>query len=114
MDANTRPADVVPTRQEKLDALDRVRRRVTAIGFLTIALHGIIALPVVAGIIDRQGRTDDAVVLVLMSGVIGVLTVAATLAILGRTASDARWLVLGLLPPVLGAALIWWYPISVH
>jgi len=68
----------------ELAALHTVQRRVAAIGFFAVAMHGVIGLSVVAQIIDRQGRHSDALVLVFMSGIFAVVTYVVMRTILRR------------------------------
>lgn len=100
-------SDLTATRrQAELRALDKVRRRVVAIGFFAIASHGVFGLIGVAHVLVGQDRHDDAVLLTIMSGIVALIVCAATRAILGaRRPLSLPWAVLSVLPTV--AALIW-------
>lgn len=86
-------------------ALDRVRRRVTAIGFLAVASHGVFGLIGVSHVLLGQDRRSDALLLTLMSGVVALIVCAATRAILGVRPFSALWSVASLTPTV--AAYVW-------
>jgi hypothetical protein len=86
-------------------ALDRVRRRVTAIGFLAVTMHGVLGLIGVSYVLLDQDRRSDATLLTVMSGVVALIVCAATRAILGRRPFSTPWSVLSLVPTV--AAFIW-------
>lgn len=92
-------------RQAEIRALDKVRRRVTAIAFFAVTSHGVFGLIGVAHVLVGQDRHDDAVILTVMSGVVALIVCAGTRAILGATPFSARWSLVSLLPTV--AALIW-------
>lgn len=90
---------------ERRVALDRVRRRVAAIGFLAVAEHGVIGLIVVAHHIIDDGRRGDAIALLVMSAVVAVLTyVGVRVIVRGRLWSP--WLLVALAPPVVGAVWV--------
>ena len=93
--------------------LDRVRRRVGAIVFLTVILHADLALPIAATYIHNGGRPGDAIGLLVMSGIVGVLSVVGNRLILASKLLTP-WLLLGLLPPTLGIYLIWYAPFTLH
>lgn len=93
--------------------LDRVRRRVGAVVFLAVILHADLALPVAAAYIHAAGRSGDAIGLLVMSGIVGVLSVVGNRLILGSRVFTP-WLVLGLLPPAAGVWLIWYAPFTLH
>jgi hypothetical protein len=86
-------------------ALDRVRRRVTAIGFFAVASHGVFALIGVSFVLVDQGRRGDAMMLTIMSGLVAVIVCAATRAILGARPVSPGWLAASLVPTA--AALVW-------
>ncbi|AXT86603.1 hypothetical protein C6I20_16465 [Aeromicrobium sp. A1-2] len=86
-------------------SLDRVRRRVTAIGFFAVAIHGVLGLIGVSYVLIDQGRHGDAILLLIMSAVIALIVCAATRAILGVRPFSALWSGVSLLPTV--GALIW-------
>lgn len=85
--------------------LDRVRRRVGAVAFLAIILHADLALPVAAAYIHQDGRTGDAIGLLVMSAIVGILSVIGNRVIIGRNYLTP-WLLLGLLPPAAGVWLV--------
>lgn len=87
------------------EALNKVRRRTGAIAFLAITIHGVWGLIEVAHVLNGNGRHSDAVSLVVMSGVVALLIVLATRAILGVRVWSWPWAVAAWLPAV--AALIW-------
>lgn len=93
------------TREREAQALDRVRRRVTAIGFFAVASHGVFGLIGVSYVLVDQDRRGDAVLLTLMSGVVALIVCAATRAILGRRPFSIPWSVASLAPTV--AAYAW-------
>ncbi len=89
---------------EETQALDRVRRRVTAVAFLAVALHGVVGLIVVGAIVDGQGRHSDAIGLTVMSGVVALIICVATRAILGARPVHVVWLALSLVPTAVALA----------
>lgn len=93
------------TREREAQALDRVRRRVTAIGFFAVASHGVFGLIGVSYVLVDQDRRGDAVLLTFMSGVVALIVCAATRAILGRRPFSIPWSVASLAPTV--AAYAW-------
>ncbi len=103
-----------PVVAEELESLDRVRRRVTVIGFLAIALHGVVALPLVGQYLAEDGRMPEAVLMLVMTALAGLLTVAISRVILGRSPLSVLWLAFGLLPAVAGVYLVWWAPFTLH
>lgn len=86
------------TRTDEAKALDRVRRRVTAIGFLAVASHGVFGLIGVSHVLLDQNRRSDALLLTLMSGVVALIVCAATRAILGRRPFSAVWSLASVVP----------------
>jgi hypothetical protein len=93
------------TRERQAAALDRVRRRVTAIGFLAVAMHGVFGLIGVSYVLLDQARRGDAVLLTFMSGVVALIVCAATRAILGTRPFSIAWSLVSLVPTA-GAFLI--------
>jgi hypothetical protein len=93
------------TGERQAAALDRVRRRVTAIGFLAVALHGVFGLIGVSYVLLHQDRRSDAVLLTVMSGVVALIVCTATRAILGTRPFSIPWSVVSLVPTV--TAYIW-------
>ena len=92
--------------EAELLALRTVQRRVAAIAFFAVAVHGVIGLIVVARIIDGQGRHGDAVVLTVMSGTFAVVTYAVVRLILGRRLWSPVWVALSLVPTAIALALL--------
>ena len=86
-------------------ALDRVRRRVTAIGFLAVTVHGVFGLIGVSYVLLDQDRRADAMLLTVMSGIVAMIVCAATRAILGTRPFSLPWSLASLVPLV--AAYIW-------
>ncbi|MCW2800233.1 MAG: hypothetical protein JWQ70_1705 [Aeromicrobium sp.] len=97
---------VVRDRAAELEALRTVQRRVAAIAFFAVAMHGVIGLAVVAQIIDRQGRHSDAIILVFMSGVFALVTYAVVRTILRRRLWSPPWLAVALAPTVVAAVML--------
>jgi len=97
---------VVRDRAAELEALHKVQRRVAAIAFFAVAIHGIIGLAVVAQIIDRQGRHSDAMVLVFMSGVFALVTYGVERTILRRRLWSPVWIVVALTPTAVALVLL--------
>ncbi|MGJ9421565.1 hypothetical protein [Aeromicrobium sp. CF3.5] len=89
----------------KLLALNRVQRRVAAIGFFAVAEHGIIGLIVAASIIvDEPGRRGDAIGLLVMATIVSAITYVVMRLILGgRLVSP--WIAIAAIAPVVG--FIW-------
>lgn len=90
-------------RAAELKALHTVQRRVGAIAFFVIAIHGVLGLIVAAHVVDGQGRHSDAVFLVAMSGVFALVTLVVTRIILAARRHLAPWVVASLLPTAAGA-----------
>lgn len=90
----------------RLVALNRVQRRVAAIGFFAVAEHGIAGLIVAASIIvDEPGRRGDAIGLLVMATIVSAITYVAMRKILGgRLVSP--WIVLAAIAPVVGFAWV--------
>lgn len=88
-----------------LAALNRVQRRVAAIGFFAVAEHGILGLIVAASIIvDEPGRRGDAIGLLVMATIISVITYVAMRVILGGRLLSP-WIALAAAAPIAG--FIW-------
>jgi hypothetical protein len=83
-------------------ALDRVRRRVTAIGFFAVASHGVFGLIGAAKVLVDQDRHGDAMLLLVMSAIVAQVVCSGTRAILGRTPFSVPWALLALVPTVAG------------
>lgn len=93
------------TAEETL-ALQKVRRRTTAICFFVVAIHGVLGLVIVADVIARQDRQDGAVILVVMSALLAIGISVATRAILAaRPYVSWPWVAVSLVPSVAG--LVW-------
>ncbi|TXL56575.1 hypothetical protein [Aeromicrobium terrae] len=86
-------------------SLIRVQRRVFAIGFFTVTIHGVLGLIGVAHVLVGQDRHSDAVALVFMSGVAAVLVYLGVRAILAKPFWSPAWIALALTPTA--AAFIW-------
>ena len=95
------------TGEHEAKALDKVRRRVTAIGFFAVASHGVFGLIGVSYVLVGQDRRSDAVLLTFMSGVVALIVCAATRAILGRRPFSISWSAVSLAPTA--AAFFWLY-----
>ena len=89
---------------DQLAALHTVQRRVGAIAFFAVAIHGVIGLIVVAHILIGQDRRSDAVILVMMSGVFAAVTYVGVRLILGKTLWSPAWMALAIVPTI-GAIL---------
>ncbi len=90
----------------KLLALNRVQRRVAAIGFFAVAEHGVIGLIVAASIIvDEPGRRGDAIGLLVMAAIVSAIVYVAMRVILGgRLVSP--WIAVAAIAPVAGFAWV--------
>ena len=97
---------VVRDRAAELAALRTVQRRVAAIAFFAVAMHGVIGLAVVAQIIDGQGRHSDAITLTFMSGVFALVTYAVVRTILQRRLWSPAWIVVALMPTVVASVML--------
>lgn len=93
----------VRDRAAELAALRKVQRRVAAIGFFAVAVHGIIGLAVVGNIVDGQGRRGDAVMLTVMSGVLALITYGIIRTILQRSLWSPIWMLIAIAPSVYAA-----------
>ncbi len=88
---------------EQQEAYNRVRRRVSALGFFAVAIHGVLGLIVVAHhVVDEPGRRGDAAALLVMSGVVAALTYTGVRLILGARWFHPLWLALAAVPTVVG------------
>lgn len=92
------------TPAEQLASLRRVQRRVGAIAFFAVAIHGVIGLVVVAHVVKGQGRDSDAVLLLVMSAVFAIVTYVVVRIILAAPVLTP-WIVLSAVPTVIG--FIW-------
>ncbi len=98
-------SSLTPTHAEQLAALRRVQRRVGAIAFFAIAIHGVIGLVVVAHVVKGEGRDADAVLLLVLSAVFAVVTYVVVRLILAAPLWSPVWIVVSVLPTVIG--VIW-------
>lgn len=89
------------TPAEQLVALRKVQRRVGAIAFFAVAIHGVLGLIVVAEVVKGEGRDADAVLLLVMSAVFAIATYVVVRLILGARLLSA-WIPLSLLPTIIG------------
>lgn len=90
-------------RAAELIALRKVQRRVAAIGFFAVAIHGILGLAVVGNIVDDQGRHGDAILLTVMSGVLAAITYGIIRTILQRPLWSPVWMLLAITPTAVAA-----------
>jgi hypothetical protein len=103
-----RPVSPGPAGQspaEQLAALRRVQRRVGAIAFFAVAIHGVLGLIVVAHVVKGEARDSDAILLLVLSGVFAVVTYVVVRIILGARVWSPVWIPLSLVPTVIG--FIW-------
>ncbi len=91
-----------PSTAEQLVALRRVQRRVGAIAFFAVAMHGVLGLIVVAHVVKGQGRDADALLLLVMSGVFAVVTYAVVRLILAARMWSPVWVALSVVPTLFG------------
>lgn len=89
---------------DQLAALHTVQRRVAAIAFFAVTVHGVLGLIGVAHVLVGQGRHADAVILVIMSGVVAAVVYASMRFILGAPMWSPVWIAISLLPT---AAAFW-------
>ncbi|NLC97477.1 MAG: hypothetical protein GX678_00150 [Actinomycetales bacterium] len=99
------PPELPPELSQDLNSLDVVRRRVLAIGFLTIVLHGVVALIWLGVIYRNDGRTSDSVIMFVMSAVVALVSYAVTRVILGQKIWSPIWILVSLAPTVI--AVLW-------
>lgn len=97
---------IVRDRAAELEALRTVQRRVAAIAFFAVAIHGVIGLVVVAQIIDGQGRHADAMMLTFMSGVFALVTYVVVRTILRRRIWSPAWIAVSLVPTAAALGLL--------
>ena len=89
----------------RLAALNRVQRRVAAIGFFAVAEHGILGLIVVAStIVDEPARRGDAIGLLVMATIISAITYVVMRTILGGRLLSP-WIAVAAAAPAFG--FIW-------
>lgn len=87
---------------DELAALHRVQRRVGAIAFFAIAIHGVLGLVVAAHVVHGQGRTSDAVLLLVMSAPFAAVTYVVTRLILAAPLWAPAWIALAAVPTIAG------------
>jgi hypothetical protein len=87
---------------DQLIALRRVQRRVGAIAFFAVAIHGVLGLIVVAHVVKGEGRDADAVLLLVMSAAFAVVTYVVVRLILAARLWSPAWIVLSLVPTATG------------
>lgn len=91
-----------PSPAEQLAALRRVQRRVGAIAFFAVAMHGVLGLIVVAHVVKGEGRDSDALLLLIMSGVFAIVTYVVVRLILAAKIWSPVWIPLSVIPTVIG------------
>lgn len=97
--------DNLPPRQSSGMSMTSVQRWVMTVLAVTTILHLSLGLLIAAAYVP-ESRPDARVGLVILAGVTGVLAVAAGFAIHLRPLLTP-WLLVGLLPAVVGALFIW-------
>lgn len=97
-----RPTQSRPDPSDELAALRRVQRRVGAIAFFAVAIHGVLGLIVVAHVVKGENRDSDAVLLLVMSGVFAVVTYVVVRLILAARLWAPAWIALSLVPTAIG------------
>lgn len=94
--------DQVTPATSEAKALNRVQRRVAAIGFFAVAEHGIIGLIVAASIIvDEPGRRGDAIGLLVMAAIVSAITYVVMRTILGGRLLSP-WIAIAAAAPIIG------------
>lgn len=94
-----------PEISNDLHALDTVRRRVLAIGFLSIILHGIAALIWLGMGYRGEDRGSDAVLMFVIAGVFTALAYLGTRLILAKPLWSPLWIAIFFAP--LAIAILW-------
>ena len=102
MTPDPRTAELDARREAEKAALIRVQRRIGAIAFFTLTIHGLLGVIAVADIREDQGRHGDAIGLLLMSVVITVIVYVGTRVILGARLWSPIWIPIAAVPSVLG------------
>lgn len=90
------------TPAEQLAALRRVQRRVGAIAFFAVAMHGVLGLIVVAHVVKGEGRDSDAILLLILSAVFAVVTYTVVRLILAARLWSPVWVALSIVPTIIG------------
>ena len=98
-------AELEARREAEKAALIRVQRRVAAIAFFTVTIHGVLGTIGFASIREGEGRRGDAIGLLVMSVVISVIVYAGTRTILGAKLWSPAWILLAAVPSAAG--FIW-------
>ena len=98
-------AELDARREAEKASLIRVQRRIGAIAFFTVTIHGLLGVIAVANIREDQGKHGDAIGLLIMSVVISVIVYAGTRVILGARLWSPIWIPLAAAPSVAG--FIW-------
>ena len=96
-------SELPPEVSQDLNALDTVRRRVLAIGFLSIVLHGVVALIWLGIEYRNEGRASDSTIMFVMSGAIALVSYAVTQVILGKKLWSPVWIVIFMAPTFIAA-----------
>ena len=94
-----------PEVSENLNSLDTVRRRISALTFLVITLHGVVALIWLGIIYRNDGRTSDSIIMFVISAVIALISCGVTRVILGKKIWSPLWIALSLSPTIV--AVLW-------
>lgn len=94
-----------PEVSENLNSLDTVRRRISALTFLVITLHGVVALIWLGIIYRNDGRTSDSIIMFVISAVIALISYGVTRVILGKKIWSPLWIALSLSPTIV--AVLW-------
>ncbi len=88
---------------EETESLDRVRRRVGALVFFAVVIHGVLGLIGAAEVVvDEPGRHDTAIGLLILSGVVAALMYVGVRLILGARIFSPAWMLLAAVPTVAG------------
>ncbi|MGJ9413854.1 hypothetical protein ACHAAC_14215 [Aeromicrobium sp. CF4.19] len=87
---------------EETAALDRVRRRVAALAFFAVIVHGVLGLVGAAHVVAGQGRQSDAVGLLVMSGLTATIMYVGIRLILGARLFSPLWMLAAAAPTVVG------------
>jgi predicted acyltransferase len=95
-------ADLEARRSAEKAALIRVQRRIGAIAFFTVTIHGVLGTIAAAHIREGQGRNGDAIGLLVMSVVISVITYVGTRVILDAKLWSPVWILLAAMPSAAG------------
>ncbi len=102
MTPDPRMAALDAHREAEKAALIKVQRRIGAIAFFTVTMHGVLGTIAAAHIREGQGRHGDAIGLMVMSVVISVIVYAGTRTILGARLWSPLWILLAAVPSTAG------------